>query len=224
MIEKQCVKFDELKIDINNVKNKCVSQCNELKRDMEKVVESVEKQIKSKSNQIVDTTVSNSGNMTTNSEEINDKVCTDDYNEMLTSNNNDIKNGDVIENGVSKSDTVDNSSNIERRKLVDVSKKVVISIDELEKEWRDSLNAEYKKRANFSCSIYEVNASQVLYEDKGSLLVYLGDKRSANNSPFMYYGFPGKARMCCNNVVLPSVWNERVKRGWERYEEREREW
>ena len=36
-------KFDELKIDINEVKNKCVSQCNEFKRDMEKVVESVEK-------------------------------------------------------------------------------------------------------------------------------------------------------------------------------------
>ena len=93
-------KFDELKVDINNVKNKRVSQCNELKRDMEKVVESVEKQIKTKPNQVVDTTISNSGNMTTNSEEINDKVCTDDYNEMLTSNNNDIKNGDVIENGV----------------------------------------------------------------------------------------------------------------------------
>ena len=33
--------FNELKRDINEVKIKCESSCNELKRDMEKVVESV---------------------------------------------------------------------------------------------------------------------------------------------------------------------------------------
>ena len=39
MIERQSVKFDELKIDINEVKNKCDDKCNELKRDMKKVVD-----------------------------------------------------------------------------------------------------------------------------------------------------------------------------------------
>ena len=55
--DEQSRKFNELKIDINEVKNKCESKCNELKRDIEKVVESVEEQAKSKSNQIVNTTV-----------------------------------------------------------------------------------------------------------------------------------------------------------------------
>ena len=31
----------------------------------------------------------------------------------------------------------------------------------------------------------------------------------------MHYDFPGKARMCFNNVVLPFAWNESVKWGWE---------
>ena len=56
----------------------------------------------------------------------------------------------------------------------------------------------------------EENASLVLLEDKGSSLVFVKDKRSLN-----YFCAPGKAR-CCNNVVLPSVWNENVK-CWEKY-------
>ena len=46
-------------------------------------------------------------------------------------------------------------------------------------------------------------------EDESSSM---GDKWSSN-SPFMYYGLPGKARMGFNDVVLPFAWNERVQRG-----------
>ena len=154
--EEQSRQFNELKFDINEVKIKCESECNELKRDIKEVVKSVEKPVKSKPDEIV-----NTSNITKSSEGIinSSNVCSSNngYNKEFISDNNDIKNADVIENGISKSDTVDNSSNIESRKLVDVSNEVVISIDELEKEWRDSLNAEYKKRANFSCSIYAVS-------------------------------------------------------------------
>ena len=52
---------------------------------------------------------------------------------MLKSDND---NDDMLNNSCD-----DNES----RKLVGVSNEVVISTDEFEKEWRDSLNAEYKK-------------------------------------------------------------------------------
>ena len=96
---------------------------------------------------------------------MNDVITVNDKLESFVS-----KEGNKCENVVSKSDTVNNSSNSESRKLVDVSNEEVISTDELEKETRDSLNVEYEQRANFPCSIYEVNASQVLYKDKGCLL------------------------------------------------------
>ena len=51
--EEQSRQFNELKIDINEVKIKCESSCNELKQDIEKIVESVGKQIKSNSNNIL---------------------------------------------------------------------------------------------------------------------------------------------------------------------------
>ena len=73
------------------------------------------------------------------------------------------------------------------------------------RECEDSLSVEGEKRANFSCEMGEENASLVLLEDKGSSLVFVKDKRSLN-----YFGVSGKARRC-NNVVLPSVWNENVK-------------
>ena len=52
-----------------------------------------------------------------------------------------------VSNGVN---TVNNISDIESRKLVGVSNGAVISIDDLEKEWRDRLNVEWGQRANFS--------------------------------------------------------------------------
>ena len=45
--DEQSRQFNELKFDINQVKVKCESRCNELKQDIEKVVESVGEQIKS---------------------------------------------------------------------------------------------------------------------------------------------------------------------------------
>ena len=52
-------------------------------------------------------------------------------------------------------DTVSNSRIDESIKSVEVSNGVVISTDELEKEWRDSLNVEYEQRANFSRNVGE---------------------------------------------------------------------
>ena len=51
------------------------------------------------------------------------------------------------------------------------------------------------------------------------------DEVSLSRAP-VYHEFPGKARMCYDNVVLPFVWNDREKVKWcydERYFMRERE-
>ena len=100
-------KLDEIKSNINKMKlqnsnidkhiNDIDERCNVI---FEQVI-TVNDNLKS--------FASNSGNMTTDSREINNKVSnTNDYNNVL------------------KSDTVDNSSNIESRKSVDVSNEVVV--------------------------------------------------------------------------------------------------
>ena len=88
---------------------------------------------------------------------------------------------------------------------VEFSNEVLLAnVNENERECEDSLSVEGEKRANFSCEMGEENASLVLLEDKGSSLVFVKDKRSLN-----CFCVSGKARYC-NNVVLPSVWNENV--------------
>ena len=136
------------------------------------------------------------------------------FDEMLDKNN-----GYVVENEVSKNDTVSDNSDNESRELVEVEFKnevLLANADESEREYEESI-----QRVKFSCGavVGEENASRV----------YLGDVWSTNNCPLIFCA-SGKARMCCNNVVLPSVWNENMKccekycdeSDYERERERER--
>ena len=77
---------------------------------------------------------------------------------------NDYNGSEIILNQ-DNGDTLSNSGDNENKMSVEVNQGLLVSVYELEKEWRDSLNVEYEQRANFPCSIYEVNASQVLYKD-----------------------------------------------------------
>ena len=97
---------------------------------------------------------------------------------MLNNNNKDI-----VENGVSKNDMVSNSRYDENIMGVEVSEGVVVSVDDLEREWRESLSEHWWRRAIFPCDVGEVKASRM----------YLGDKWSTN-SPLGCYNVTGKAR------------------------------
>ena len=102
-------------------------------------------------------------------------------------------------------------SDNERVMGVGGSEGVLISVHKLERQYEENnLSRMMRQRADFPGVVGEVEASRVFSKNKGFLKVYLVDERSTNNSP-VYYDFPGKARMCYNNVVLPFVWNEREK-------------
>ena len=118
---------------------------------------------------------------------------------MLDNYNSD----DVSENGVSENDTLNNSSDDENIMGVEVSGEV-ISVNELEREWKESLSEYGGQRANFPYGICGVKAPQVFIEDESSSV---GDEVSPK-TPLSFCDFPGKARMGFSNVVLPSVWNE----------------
>ena len=90
--------------------------------------------------------------MTKNNEEISNEV-SDSYKDELTSNSDKI-----VENGVFKGDT-----------------KKINSDDELEKEWKESLQVEGLQRVNFSHGV-------VGGEEKSSR-VYLVDESYTNNCP-----------------------------------------
>ena len=131
--------------------------------------------------------------------ENNSDNCNNDSEIMLNNNNNK----EIFENGVSKSDTISNSRNDESIKSVEVRNGVVMSIDELERGYEESLRGYEGQRANFPCGICEGEASQML-EDKGSSRVFVGGKWSPK-CPLIFCGLPDKARWSLNNVVLPSV-------------------
>ena len=128
----------------------------------------------------------------------------------------DINKSEILLNKINGDMLSNSCGDNESRKLVDVSNEVVISTDELEKEWRDSLNVEHEQRANnFSCGIGEGKASPMLLEDKGSSRVFVGGKWSPK-CPLIFCGLSGRARWCLNNkAVLPSKRSEKVKLGWE---------
>ncbi len=85
----------------------------------------------------------------------------------------------------------------------------MISIDELEKEWRDNLKGE--QGAIFYGVKCETEFSQVVYGDKRSSLGHLGDDGSANGQ-ISFLCLSGRARWCLKYfVVLPSVRSENVK-------------
>ena len=93
-------KFDEIKSDINKIK---LQNCN-----IEKRINDIKDNLKS--------FVSSSGNMIIDSDEINNKVSNTDDNDVLTSDNNDVENGNDVED-----------------------------VNQLERERKDSSNAEYTK-------------------------------------------------------------------------------
>ena len=74
---------------------------------------------------------------------------------------NENNNNEVVENEVSMYDTLSNGSDNESRKLVGVSNGVLVSVDELEKEWRESLKVECVQRADFPGEIGEAETSRV---------------------------------------------------------------
>ena len=57
------------------------------------------------------------------------------------------KEGNKFENGVSKSDTVNNSSDIENRIRVEVDQRLIVSVNDLEREHRNSLIVEGEQGA-----------------------------------------------------------------------------
>ena len=52
----------------------------------------------------------------------------------------------------------------------------LVSVDELEKEWRESLKGEWRQRAHFPGVVDEVEASRVFSKNKGFLKVFLVDE------------------------------------------------
>ena len=175
----------------------------------EQVIESVEEQIKSKVTQIVNKKVSDSGNMTKNSEEIINNKVSGNYGsesniEVKSENNNDIIKNVVLENKV-----VNIESDDEVLVGVEFNKGMVVSIDKLE---RESLQVEGLQRVNFPQVYCEPRCLQMLLL-KGKSPLVLEDMRSSNCS----LNF-------CDDLV-PSAWDGRESVRW-RYGERyfEREW
>ena len=73
---------------------------------------------------------------------------------------------------------------------VEVSGKV-ISVNDLEREWKESLSEYVGQRANFPYGVCGVKTPQVFNEDEGSS----GGDEVSPNGPFMFCDVPGKARM-----------------------------
>ena len=89
----------------------------------------------------------------------------------------DRNNDCIAENGVSKSDTIDNSEN-ESRMRVEVDHGLLVSVDDLEREYSGSLNVEVEQGGNFYGVKCEAETSQVLMEDKLSLIhIYRKERR-----------------------------------------------
>ena len=110
-------------------------------------------------------------------------------------------NGEIIKNGLLESNMVNNNSADEVLVEIESSNKIV---DDGRLGWQ---------RANFPHDLSGVKTPIVFYEDKVSSSSYVRDEVSLSRSP-VYHKFPGRARMCYDNVALPFVWRERVKWGW----------
>ena len=126
----------ELGNDIKGLNNDMKERNEKWKLETDKLKENTEVGLKQVS-------VCNDNNMTKNSEEIINKV-SDSYKEEL------ISSGDkIVENRTFKGDTVGNSDDDEKVNLLEVTDGVVISIDELDKEWKESLQIEGLQGVNF---------------------------------------------------------------------------
>lgn len=98
---------------------------------------------------------------------------------------------------------------------VECNNEMLVSVDELKRECRDSLQIVGLQRVNFSRG--------VIGGEERSSREYLGDVWSTNSCPLI---FCASGRWCSNKVVLPSAWINRENVKWqddERYFERERE-
>ena len=164
------IKFDELKNQINEINKRLENtheiietSFNRLEQNIEKMVESVEKQMYK--NVVLENKVTN--------------------------DNNDVENDNIIKNVVSESDTLKIDSEIvsESERIMGCNG-VVISVDELEKEWRERVDEYVGQRVNFPLICDEPGCSQVLLL-KGKRPVLLED---LNCFPFLY-------------KLIPSLWN-----------------
>ena len=160
-------KFDSLKFDIDEVKTKCENSCNELKQDIERIVESVGEQSKSKNNNDSKKLTSDDNNV--ENENIIKNVVLES---KVTIVNNDIESDNVIERVVSENNTLEVDSEIvSERESAICSNEVVISVDELEKEWKNNIVVEWGQRVNFPLICDEPECSEVLFLGKRPLLV-----------------------------------------------------
>ena len=153
-----------------------------------------------------------------NNEEII-KEESDSYNNELTSNS-----GKIIENEVSKSDTVKINSDDENIEIVRESERVMgvggcegveISVDELEREYEESYFVDIGQRVNFPCVYCEPRGLRVLLKGESPLV----ENDVFSNCSLSFCGVRGKSRRCFY-VVVPSAWYDREKVKWcydERY-------
>ena len=173
--EKFDTKFDKLSSDFNELNTNCENNFNKLNKRLD-IHDHKLDEIKSDINKMK----LQNFNIDKRINDI-DERCNVILEQVITVNDNlksfASKAGNKLENGVSKSDTVDNSSDNESRMRVEVDQGLLVSVYDLEREYRDSLNVDYEQRANFSCGIGEGKASQVLLEDKSSSIVFVEDKR-----------------------------------------------
>ena len=117
---------------------------------------------------------------------------------VVESKNNEIENGNVIERVVSESDTlkIDSETVSEREKMISCNE-VIISVVELEKEWKERVDECGGQRVNFPLICDEPRCSKVLLlEGKRPLLV-----------------IDLSCLFLLNNFV-PSAWNERESMIW----------
>ena len=103
--------------------------------------------------------------------ENNSDNCNNDSEIMLN-----INNKEVFENRVSKSDTGNKS-----RMRVEVNQGLLVSVNDLEREYRDRLSVEGEQGASLYRVKCETEISQVVYGDKRSSLGHLSDNGSANS-------------------------------------------
>ena len=145
-----------MKQRLNEIDEHCSTIVKQMQDDVNKIrkrKESRESELKQVNNFDSDNHNNDklSANKNRNNKEIIDKVSeseniSDNHNGEIMLNNN---NKDIVENVVPKSDIVSNSSNDESIKLVEVIEGIVVTGDELEREWRDSLKEYWGWRADF---------------------------------------------------------------------------
>ena len=121
----------------------------------------------------------------------------------------------VSYNNVNKSEILVNQNSVdilsnsggdnESRKLVGVSNGVVISVDELEKEWEKRLGEYVGRRASFPQVYGETKVSQMFYEDRVSSSGCVEDEVSSYGplSCCSDVFVSGKARKYFNDFMLP---------------------